>query len=566
MANVAKVKSVTVIKPGTTMQNNQTGLAGAFAAGLSALNKTTSTPTATTTSKTSGTSSSSATKSAVSTPSSSSLNVAEIKRKAEAGIPLTNPTQEALQLYQQYQAAAASKPAAVASGNDPKVVQSNMISLGQAIGQALAKKSDPQPVQQSAPVQPVIGAVTAERPSGYVPTYTGPNLDEMRAQLEAIFTNRQSSELAALRAALETALAGYAAQERQAQQLAYNQRNAADVVAAQEQTAMRELLANLGMTGDGQNLTAQAAQAAARLQAIGAINQQEAEALMRIAEQRSALKNSAAQQEVALIQAIGADKAAALYDLLKYGDTRAFEMDQINYGRYRDTIEDQFRRDALDWQRQMDLANLLGVYNGQQTLAGRQAALAERQANLDAALAVGAATGRLVSPQGDWSGLFRQAVNPNTPLNLTGQQFQLDRDQLIAALTGRLPDGSLTVSEQQRLFENDLALREFENLLAQQRFENDLARRKFEEDVRQFGLQYALNKARLEADRSAPQVTQSGLNQIIDNINTMYTQYNSQTGMRTVTNPTAVRTYILALNLSDDLTDQLLTYYGLPTR
>ena len=444
------------------------------------------------------------------------------------------------------------------------------------VGYTLPNVQQQQPALQPLPTnqligagagpQPVMTSPTNAQPTGYVPTYTGPNFDEMRAQLEQLFASRQASELAALRAALETALAGYAAQERQAQQLAYNQRNAADVVAAQDQAALRELLANLGMTGDGQNLTAQAAQAASRLQAIGAINQQEADALMRIAEQRSALQNSAAQQEQALIQAIGADKAAALLDLLQYGDTRAFEMEQLNYGRYRDAIEDQFRRDALDWQRQMDLAALLGVYNGQPTLAGRSAALAERQANLDAALAVGAVTGRLVSPQADWSGLFRQAADPSTPLNLTGQRYQLDYDQLMAALTGRLPDGSLTVSEQQRQFDNEMAMRQLESLLAQRRFDNDLALRKFEEDVRRFGLQYALDQARLEADRSAPQVTQSALNQIIDNINAMYTQYNPQTGMRTVTNPQAVRTYILALNLSDDLTDQLLTYYGLPTR
>jgi hypothetical protein len=36
------------------------------------------------------------------------LNVAEIKRKAEAGIPLTNPTPEAMALYNQYKSASGS--------------------------------------------------------------------------------------------------------------------------------------------------------------------------------------------------------------------------------------------------------------------------------------------------------------------------------------------------------------------------------------------------------------------------------------------------------------------------
>src|SRR5690554_3476387 len=36
------------------------------------------------------------------------LNTAEIRRKAEAGIPLTNPTPEAMQLYNQYKSGASS--------------------------------------------------------------------------------------------------------------------------------------------------------------------------------------------------------------------------------------------------------------------------------------------------------------------------------------------------------------------------------------------------------------------------------------------------------------------------
>lgn len=89
--------------------------------------------------------------------------------------------------------------------------------------------------------------------------------------------------------------------------------------------------------------------------------------------------------------------------------------------------------------------------------------LQRKQANLNAALAVGEATGRLVSPQQDWSGLFRQATRSDTPLNLAGQQFQSAEDQ--------------------------------------RRFSNEMILREFNENVRQFGLEYALRQAAQDLDR-----------------------------------------------------------------
>jgi hypothetical protein len=100
---------------------------------------------------------------------------------------------------------------------------------------------------------------------------------------------------------------------------------------------------------------------------------------------------------------------------------------------------------------------------GVRTLEGLARDLAERQANLNAALAVGEATGRLISPQEDWSGLFRQATRSDTPLNLAGQQFQSAEDQ--------------------------------------RRFSNEMILREFNENVRQFGLEYALRQAAQDLDR-----------------------------------------------------------------
>jgi hypothetical protein len=109
-------------------------------------------------------------------------------------------------------------------------------------------------------------------------------------------------------------------------------------------------------------------------------------------------------------------------------------------------------------------ASLMSTGGSQRTLAGQAFDLQQKQANLDAALRVGEATGRLITPQGDWGGLFRQATNPNTPLNLAGQQFQ--------------------AGEQQRAFQNDLELQ------------------RFRENVRQFGLEYAARQAGLSLEQA----------------------------------------------------------------
>jgi hypothetical protein len=104
---------------------------------------------------------------------------------------------------------------------------------------------------------------------------------------------------------------------------------------------------------------------------------------------------------------------------------------------------------------------------GIRTLGGQQQDLANRQANLNAALAVGEASGRLISPQGDWGGLFRQANNPNTPLNLAGQQQQ---------------------------FNQSMVLQQFQYQQLRDQIADEQWKQKFDEDVRRFGLQQALDE------------------------------------------------------------------------
>lgn len=89
----------------------------------------------------------------------------------------------------------------------------------------------------------------------------------------------------------------------------------------------------------------------------------------------------------------------------------------------------------------------------------------------------------------------------------------------------------------------------------------------YEKQMNQVKLDTAKEKLKqLQASNgSQDQTKQPDLYKAIDQLNTAYLSRNPSTGVTSVTNPDALRRAILAKNLSDDATDQLLTYYGLPT-
>jgi hypothetical protein len=119
------------------------------------------------------------------------------------------------------------------------------------------------------------------------------------------------------------------------------------------------------------------------------------------------------------------------------------------------------------------------------TLQGQQVDLQRQGANWDAARSVWDATGSLVKPQTDWSGLLRQAQNPNAPQTLAAQQ---------------------------QGFNNQFNLEQFAYQKARDSISDQQWKMKFDQDVNQFGLNYALQSLS-EQNQQAYREAQIGLSQ-----------------------------------------------------
>jgi hypothetical protein len=229
----------------------------------------------------------------------------------------------------------------------------------------------------------------------------------------------------------------------------------------------------------------------------------------------------------------------------------------------------------------VSLANAGQASVGQRTLAGQQFDQGVKQANLGAAIDVSNLFGRAVTPQNDYTGLFRQGANPNTPLTASGQAQQFGQDITLAGLTGTLPDGTKTTAEQQRQLENwwqqaDItgtipdqlatlygipkgtqtqAAKQFAQNLAIQQDQNDLAyiRENFDE---------ANAGAGSEGSAFSPA-------QIIDNIRSVYTVQDPTTKKNRITADPAQREQLFldvidqSAGLSDAKVDSILTGLGL---
>lgn len=111
---------------------------------------------------------------------------------------------------------------------------------------------------------------------------------------------------------------------------------------------------------------------------------------------------------------------------------------------------------------------------GARTLAGKAQDQSIKNANLDAATTVANTTGRAVTPQSDWQGLYRQAADPNTPLTVDQQNMQ---------------------------------------------FNQQFDQAKFDEDSRRYGLDYALQQQQNQISEQNANTSRMGTASSIDNSN-----------------------------------------------
>jgi hypothetical protein len=185
------------------------------------------------------------------------------------------------------------------------------------------------------------------------------------------------------------------------------------------------------------------------------------------------------------------------------------------------------------------------------TLQGQQVDLQRQGANWDAARSVWDATGSLVNPQSDWSGLLRQVQAGGSPLTQAAQQQLFNNNMSLR---------QQNFNEGQQGWENDYRNRQqtfnegqtaWENRFnqTQQAWQNSFDETKFREDTRRFGLNYAID---LQAQNLRKNQFNYEKEMNAEAKKDMETQYKGQ-----------LADMILSQNLPDDQTEELLKKYGI---
>jgi hypothetical protein len=177
---------------------------------------------------------------------------------------------------------------------------------------------------------------------------------------------------------------------------------------------------------------------------------------------------------------------------------------------------------------------------GIRTLSGQQVDLQNKQANLNAATTYMDATGKLVTPQNDWSGYLRQAANPNAQQTLYGQNQAFNQNMEV-----RKQDNV----ESQQGIENAFRDREQSFNEGQQLWRNSFDSAKFEEDKRQYGLNHAI-------DEQAQKLREDQFT--YDKESNAQTKKDLESAYKS-----ELADMILSQNLSDEDTKAMLKKYGI---
>lgn len=138
--------------------------------------------------------------------------------------------------------------------------------------------------------------------------------------------------------------------------------------------------------------------------------------------------------------------------------------------------------DASQYGANVSRADAAKVTPGIRTLQGQAMDLSNKQANLNAAATYMDASGKIITPQSDWTGLARQATNPNGQLTLAG------RNQLS--------------QEDQRMQDNAFRAEQFAYQKARDAVADSQWGAQFQQNADQFGLNYALQKLQQQDDNA----------------------------------------------------------------
>lgn len=254
--------------------------------------------------------------------------LAEIKRKADAGIALSNKTyQSAYDSYLKDKAATSNKQ----TSSTPKQ----------------------QTPQAQYPTMPEFSPVQqAQKPTVPRPQTSQFNqksyLNNWQSQTDDMYNQLIESRVAQLRAQRDKAVGEVNQQKAEVAPQYQALRNQTDVVNMQNVQRLREAMANAGLTSSGENVTAQVAQNNARQNSLNALNLQEQQAMNDFDRRIADLMNP--DGENALIAQLEAERSRARLDLGMRAEEMAYSRsrDSLSDDRYYTDLEYRMGRDAVE--------------------------------------------------------------------------------------------------------------------------------------------------------------------------------------------------------------------------
>ena len=262
----------------------------------------------------------------------------EIRRKAEAGIALTNPNSQSQALYDQHQKY-------ILGEIQKKANSGTALDTPNAWKQAQYDSMRPQQTQ------------------GYA---SRPQFDQQgyMDQINNLYNQQREAELARYRATRDKAVGQLNQQKAQVTPQYQGMRNQADAVNLQNVQKLREIMAANGLNATGENVTAQTNMANQRQNSINSLNLQEQQTMDDF-ERRIADYNNQ-DEENAMIAAIEAERSRALMGGYGQANDNYWRQKEFDYQIGRDSVNDsrwqqqfgyQTGRDNVNdsrWQQQFD--------------------------------------------------------------------------------------------------------------------------------------------------------------------------------------------------------------------